>query len=261
MQLSIITIKHTLLAIIVVVGIGFTQSNPLQAAPATGRSIDPQINSAIDTTAVKPDASTTSTAASDLIKWNAPSISASATSQDRIINHSFTFINNTNKTVTITNVEASCGCTHANFSPTPVKPGQNGIVTLSIALKGRREPFDVSAAVSFSNDIAPQVLKCTIIPYGYINIEPRVLAWTKNEQWNPKTLMIDLSHAKDSLLEKSSILSNDNFSINSEYDSQNSLWKLSVLPKSKTPRVEILMLSFVNAKHEKRQFFLALKTE
>jgi hypothetical protein len=142
-----------------------------------------------------------------------------------------------------------------------VKPGKTGEITLVIALKGRRDPFDVSATVSFTGDVAPQVIKCTVIPYGYIKVEPRVLTWSKNEPLKSKVFTVDLSHAKDSQLVNASSLSSSSFGIESEYDGSNNLWRLSVLPKDGAPTVQLVTLSFVNAKHEKRQFYLAVKRE
>lgn len=43
--------------------------------------------------------------------------------------HEFTFKNTTNQTVIITKVKPSCGCTAANYTKTPIKPGETGSIT------------------------------------------------------------------------------------------------------------------------------------
>lgn len=42
--------------------------------------------------------------------------------------HSFTFTNTTKETILITAVKPSCGCTAANYTKTPIKPGETGFV-------------------------------------------------------------------------------------------------------------------------------------
>src|SRR5574343_634406 len=42
--------------------------------------------------------------------------------------HEFTFTNNTKETILITNVKPACGCTAANYTKTPIKPGEKGMV-------------------------------------------------------------------------------------------------------------------------------------
>ena len=42
--------------------------------------------------------------------------------------YEFTFTNNTKETILITNVKPACGCTAANYTKTPIKPGEKGMV-------------------------------------------------------------------------------------------------------------------------------------
>ena len=42
--------------------------------------------------------------------------------------HTFTFTNTTKETVLLTAVKPSCGCTAANYTKTPIKPGETGSV-------------------------------------------------------------------------------------------------------------------------------------
>lgn len=42
--------------------------------------------------------------------------------------HSFTFTNTTKETILLKAVKPSCGCTAANYTKTPIKPGETGFV-------------------------------------------------------------------------------------------------------------------------------------
>jgi hypothetical protein len=42
--------------------------------------------------------------------------------------YEFTFTNNTKETILITSVKPACGCTAANYTKTPIKPGEKGTV-------------------------------------------------------------------------------------------------------------------------------------
>ena len=42
--------------------------------------------------------------------------------------YEFTFTNNTKETILITSVKPACGCTAANYTKTPIKPGEKGMV-------------------------------------------------------------------------------------------------------------------------------------
>lgn len=49
--------------------------------------------------------------------------------QDKPASHDFTFVNTSTKTILITGVKPSCGCTATNYTKTPIKPGESGSVT------------------------------------------------------------------------------------------------------------------------------------
>ncbi len=47
----------------------------------------------------------------------------------------FSFVNNTKETILITNVRPACGCTAANYTKTPIKPGEKGMVAATFDAK------------------------------------------------------------------------------------------------------------------------------
>ena len=66
----------------------------------------------------------------------------------------FTFTNNTDKPVVITNVKPSCGCTTPEWTKEPIAPGKQGQVNATYDPAGRPGPFDKSIAVETSGDPA-----------------------------------------------------------------------------------------------------------
>jgi len=63
------------------------------------------------------------------ITWNDDSHTFGDIEKGKPVSHEFTFKNTTKQTVLITNVKAQCGCTATNYTKTPIKPGETGIVT------------------------------------------------------------------------------------------------------------------------------------
>ncbi|MEZ4853158.1 DUF1573 domain-containing protein [Flavobacterium sp.] len=45
------------------------------------------------------------------------------------VTYEFTFTNTSKETILLTNVKPSCGCTAANYTKTPIKPGEKGYVS------------------------------------------------------------------------------------------------------------------------------------
>jgi hypothetical protein len=71
--------------------------------------------------------------------------------------YEFVFVNTTKETVLITNVRPSCGCTAANYTKTPIKPGEKGMVaaTYNAASPGM---FTKSITVTTSDSTVPKSL-------------------------------------------------------------------------------------------------------
>ncbi|WP_339887385.1 DUF1573 domain-containing protein [uncultured Flavobacterium sp.] len=85
----------------------------------------------------------TKQAASDL-KWENDIHDFGTLSQGKPATYEFTFTNTTKETILITNVRPSCGCTAANYTKTPIKPGEKGMVAAT---------YNASAAGAFTKSI------------------------------------------------------------------------------------------------------------
>ncbi|MDR2917595.1 MAG: DUF1573 domain-containing protein [Tannerella sp.] len=66
---------------------------------------------------------------------------------DGYAEHFFKFKNTGNAPLSITRVQASCGCTKPEWTQTPVEPGQEGVIIITFNPKGRIGNFNKSATV------------------------------------------------------------------------------------------------------------------
>jgi hypothetical protein len=98
----------------------------------------------------------TKQAASEL-KWENDMHDFGTLSQGKPATYEFTFTNTTKETILITNVRPSCGCTAANYTKTPIKPGEKGMVaaTYNAAAAGA---FTKSITVTTSDSELPKSL-------------------------------------------------------------------------------------------------------
>lgn len=91
------------------------------------------------------------------LKWESENHDFGTLSQGKPATYEFTFTNTTNETILITTVRPSCGCTAANYTKTPIKPGEKGMVaaTYNASASG---PFTKSITVTTSDSDLPKSL-------------------------------------------------------------------------------------------------------
>lgn len=91
------------------------------------------------------------------IKWENDSHDFGTLEKGKPATYEFTFTNTTKETILITNVRPSCGCTAANYTKTPIKPGEKGMVaaTYNAANPGA---FTKSITVTTSDSETPKSL-------------------------------------------------------------------------------------------------------
>lgn len=90
-------------------------------------------------------------------KWNETSFDFGKIKLNVPVTHEFTFTNKGNATLTISSVQASCGCTVAQYSKEPIEPGQQGFVkaTYNAAKAG---VFTKTVTINANTEIATVVL-------------------------------------------------------------------------------------------------------
>ena len=100
-----------------------------------------------------------------VIKWDKEIHDFGDIEKGKPVTYEFSFTNTTNETVLITNVKPACGCTAANYTKTPIKPGEKGMVaaTFNAASPGgfqktvtiltKEGAVDASKTVSFKGKV------------------------------------------------------------------------------------------------------------
>jgi len=100
-----------------------------------------------------------------VIKWDKEIHDFGDIEKGKPVTYEFSFTNTTNETVLITNVKPACGCTAANYTKTPIKPGEKGMVaaTFNAASPGgfqktvtiltKEGSVDASKTVSFKGKV------------------------------------------------------------------------------------------------------------
>ena len=97
-------------------------------------------------------------ATSSLMKWESETHDFGDIEKGKPVTYEFTFTNTTKETILLTNVKPSCGCTAANYTKTPIKPGEKGTVeaTYNAAAPGN---FHKTITVTTNEEgAAPKVL-------------------------------------------------------------------------------------------------------
>ena len=100
-----------------------------------------------------------------VIKWDEEMHDFGDIEKGKPVTHEFSFVNNTKETVLITNVRPACGCTAANYTKTPIKPGEKGMVAAtfnaaspggfqkSVTILTKEGNVDASKTISFKGKV------------------------------------------------------------------------------------------------------------
>ncbi len=91
------------------------------------------------------------------LSWEKTTIDVGIIKQNNPAEVSFLFKNTSDQPVVITDVKTSCGCTAANHSQEPVKPGESSKITVTYNAKSMGA-FHKSITVKTSADTNPIVL-------------------------------------------------------------------------------------------------------
>lgn len=99
------------------------------------------------------------------IKWDKEIHDFGDIEKGKPVTYEFTFTNTTAETVLITTVKPACGCTAANYTKTPIKPGEKGTVAAtfnaaspggfqkSVTILTKEGAVDASKTVSFKGKV------------------------------------------------------------------------------------------------------------
>jgi hypothetical protein len=78
------------------------------------------------------------------IKWDQEMHDFGDIEKGKPATYEFSFTNNTKETILITTVRPACGCTAANYTKTPIKPGEKGMVAAT---------FNAASAGAFQKSV------------------------------------------------------------------------------------------------------------
>ena len=70
-----------------------------------------------------------------VIKWDEEMHDFGDIEKGKPVTYEFSFTNNTKETILITSVRPACGCAAANYTKTPIKPGEKGMVAATFDAK------------------------------------------------------------------------------------------------------------------------------
>lgn len=89
-----------------------------------------------------------------------------AINEGQVVEHLFTFTNNGQAPLVISNITASCGCTSPDWTKTPVKPGEEGFVKVvfNSANKSGAQAPTVSIQANTNPTVTRLRLKGTVTP-------------------------------------------------------------------------------------------------
>ncbi len=106
------------------------------------------------------------------VKFDEESFDFGTFDEGKLAEHLFTFTNKTGKTVTINNVQASCGCTTPSWTKEPIVNNGKGSVTAAYNSEGRPGMFSKTVTVTLTEDGGtPQTVVLSI--KGNVTGKPR----------------------------------------------------------------------------------------
>ncbi len=102
------------------------------------------------------------TAAGQQLRFEAASFDFGLIREDGgMVSHTFRYTNAGNRAVVIEYIDTSCGCTTTDFTRKPVKPGEQGAVTVTYDPMNRPGPFSKTLTVSANNATVKATLSIT----------------------------------------------------------------------------------------------------
>ncbi len=64
-----------------------------------------------------------------------------------VVEHEYSFVNTGGKTLLISDVKASCGCTVPEWPKAPIKPGKGGIIKVSFNSAGKADKVEKTVTI------------------------------------------------------------------------------------------------------------------
>ncbi|MDQ2659699.1 MAG: DUF1573 domain-containing protein [Verrucomicrobiota bacterium] len=125
------------------------------------------------------------------LSWEKTEIELHPKPLDETAVANFKYENKGNKTIKITSVKSSCGCTVASLKKEEVAPGETGEVTATFKIGGRTGVQQKAITVTTDDPAQPLVnlLLKAVIPVA-LEVQPTFVFWENNEAPKPKTIKV-----------------------------------------------------------------------
>lgn len=109
--------------------------------------------------------------------------------EEMVVGH-FKFTNKGSKSVTISQVETSCGCTTAQLEKKTYEGGESGEVTAVFTIGGRVGDQEKMIAVTTSDSEEPVTLTMFVKLPPAIAVRPLFIYWSEEEALEPKKMSV-----------------------------------------------------------------------
>lgn len=171
------------------------------------------------------------------LQWEATEIHLKAPINAASVTGVFNFTNDSDRDVTLTRVNASCGCTVPTLSKRTYAPGESGNIEVVFNI-GSRQGLNRSSVTVHTDDPTQPIhsLMLTVdIPVA-VQIQPRVVNWRVGELAEPKVIEITLHESSGQTLQ--GLLNTvEGFTTAIEAGDQPGVYRLTVTPVSTSERM------------------------
>lgn len=139
------------------------------------------------------------------LKWTATAHTVTADPARSEIAASFAFSNENDVSITITEVQTSCGCTAATLGKKTYARGESGKIDVVLHYTGDVSPIEEAVTVITDEPGGkPQRLALkVVIPIqpqrGRVEIRPRIVRWTRGARVQSQVVNLRITHPDDAL--------------------------------------------------------------
>ena len=171
------------------------------------------------------------------ITWEKEMIKMVGAPFDDHVSFSFPFVNSGNSTVVIGQVKASCGCTVPSLAQKEYKAGEEGQLTGTFSLRGRRGLNNVAITVNSETqegDVKrPLVynLKLQVFIPDALVVQPSISLWKKKSALSEKIIRVEVKQSSPLTLKLSGV-SNEFFTLTMTEEFPGRIYKIVATPKN-----------------------------
>lgn len=151
---------------------------------------------------------------------------------DESVEAVFTFTNTGKRTVKITEVKSSCGCTVADLEKYVYAPGESGTIKATFNIGSRMGTQYKTIAVKTDNPEQPtKTISLQVeIPVA-VKIFPRLLFWRQGDGYQPKSFTVEAGHESVLGIRRFASMNSGTFSMDVDEIEEGKQWRVTVTPR------------------------------